>query len=879
MKKVLLLLLFISSSLYAQIPIGQPSDLSACDNGSDGVEIFDLTAIESEILNGLNPSEYSIGFYNSLGGAQTNEGAIEFPMNYANSTSPEIIYVRVEEIADPTNFEVATFELSVNALPVFSINDVTICEGSIAVLNSGLQMLPDFTFQWFKDDAVIPGANASQITVDQTGTYILIVTSSSTGCSYEDSAVVTGIPAPTAVIAGYSLADQSTTVQIEGTPSAVVTFMYDGFPTTVVLNAEGVLALTLPNNTPNAVICLLEVTLSFPSCSAILSSCVALVDNPTGIVNIPDANFKAKLTQLGVDNNSDGEIQYSEAALQTGTLNVSGSNIADLTGLEAFVNITGLHCQVNNLTEVDVSHIQGGDFDFSGNPNLQYINMKNGVANSCIVLLGECCDHICAMFLDLPSLQYICIDENEGPNSNLVWTIPAEINLNSYCSFDVGGNYNTITGSILYDFDTNGCDANDAQPFIKMNINDGTDEGTSFADAEGNYNFYTQEGSFTITPELENPSLFTVSPANATVNFPTNNNSVSTHNFCITANGVVPNAEIVVAPVTPARPGFDAEYQIVYKNTGNQILSGQVYFYYQDAVLDLVSTSVPTSAEATGFLTWNYADLEPFESRSINVTLNVNGPMETPAVNNGDQLIFNVGTNPINGNEIVFSYFQTVVGSFDPNDIICLEGENEDPSAIGNYLHYIVNFENTGTAPAENVVVKVDIDETKYDVSSLQLLNGSHPVEARVKDAKAEFIFKGINLETNGHGNILLKIKSKSSLNEGDTVTKKANIFFDYNFPILTNDANTTFQDLAVEEHLLDRSITVYPNPSQNLINIEANTAINSVQVYDIQGRLLMTHLANDSKTVIDISDKANGVYFFKIYSEKGMKVEKIIKK
>lgn len=879
MKKVLLLLLLISSSLYAQIPIGQPSDLSACDNGGDGVETFNLTTIESEILNGLNPSEYSIGFYNSLEGAQTDEGAIEFPMNYANSISPEIIYVRVEEIEDPTNFEVSTFELSVNAVPVFSIEDIALCQGSIAVLNSGLQILPDLTFEWKKDDIIIPGANGSQITVNQTGTYTLIVTSSSTGCSYEDSAVVTVIPTPTAEITDYSLIDQLAVITISGTPSAIVTYNVDSISTTIVLDATGIITIMSPNFTPNSVVCLIEVTTpGVPSCTAILSSCITLVEIPAGIVNIPDANFKAKLIQLGVDTNNDGEIQYSEAALKTGTLYVSGSNITDLTGLEAFVNITGLNCNGNNLTEVDVSHIQGDDFDFSGNPNLQYINMKNGVANSCIVLLNECCNYACSMFLDLPSLQYVCIDENEA-TTDMFWIVPEEINLNSYCSFDVGGNYNTINGSVVFDLNNDGCDDNDAQPFIKVSINDGTEQGISFADATGKYIFYTQEGNFTITPQLENPSHFTVSPVNATVNFLTNNNSVSTNNFCITANGVQPNAEIVVAPITPARPGFDAEYRIVYKNTGNQVLSGQVYFYFNDAVLDLVSTNVPTSAEATGLLTWNYTDLYPFESRSINVVLNVNGPMETPAVNNGDELIFNVGTNPINGNEIVFSYHQTVVGSFDPNDIICLQGDNESPSEIGNYLHYIVNFENTGTAPAENVVVKVDIDATKYDVPSLQLLNGSHAVEARVHNNVTEFIFKNIGLETNGHGNILLKIKSKETLNAGDTVTKKANIFFDYNFPILTNDANTTFQDLSVEEHLRDNSIAVYPNPSHNVVNIEAGSVINSVQVYDIQGRLLMTHLAIDTKTKIDISDKANGIYFFKIYSNNGIKVEKIIKK
>jgi len=304
---------------------------------------------------------------------------------------------------------------------------------------------------------------------------------------------------------------------------------------------------------------------------------------------------------------------------------------------------------------------------------------------------------------------------------------------------------------------------------------------------------------------------------------------------------------------------------------------------FDDARTDFISAEPTADAIGINSLTWNYENLMPFENRSIEIRLNVNGPMETPAVNNGDLLNFTTSITPVVNDELPldnqFAYNQTVVGSFDPNDIVCIQGDNLSTSEIGNYLHYIVNFENTGTAPAENVVVRVEIDTDKYDLPSLQLLNGSHPVEVMVNNNIAEFIFKTINLETNGHGNILLKIRSKSSINEGETVTKKANIFFDYNFPILTNEANTTFQDLSVDEHLMDNSIRLYPNPSRDVVNVEASSMINSVQVYDIQGRLLMTHLANEEKTTVDMGDQATGVYFFKINSDKGVKVEKIIKK
>ena len=74
------------------------------------------------------------------------------------------------------------------------------------------------------------------------------------------------------------------------------------------------------------------------------------------IVNIPDANFKAHLLgNTAINTNSDSEIQVSEARAFSGTINCSNSSIADLTGVEAFVNLTQLKCYGNLLTSLDVS--------------------------------------------------------------------------------------------------------------------------------------------------------------------------------------------------------------------------------------------------------------------------------------------------------------------------------------------------------------------------------------------------------------------------------------------------------------------------------------------------------------------------------------------
>ena len=73
-------------------------------------------------------------------------------------------------------------------------------------------------------------------------------------------------------------------------------------------------------------------------------------------VNIPDANFKAYLVgNTAINTNGDNQIQVSEAAAFTDTIDCSNMNISNLTGIEAFTALTKLYCYTNQLTSLDVS--------------------------------------------------------------------------------------------------------------------------------------------------------------------------------------------------------------------------------------------------------------------------------------------------------------------------------------------------------------------------------------------------------------------------------------------------------------------------------------------------------------------------------------------
>ncbi|ANW96125.1 hypothetical protein AXE80_07470 [Wenyingzhuangia fucanilytica] len=70
---------------------------------------------------------------------------------------------------------------------------------------------------------------------------------------------------------------------------------------------------------------------------------------------IPDANFEQALIDLGHDSGSvDGGVPTANINTLT-SLNVSVSNISDLTGIEAFVALTNLDCSINSLTTLDLS--------------------------------------------------------------------------------------------------------------------------------------------------------------------------------------------------------------------------------------------------------------------------------------------------------------------------------------------------------------------------------------------------------------------------------------------------------------------------------------------------------------------------------------------
>ena len=84
---------------------------------------------------------------------------------------------------------------------------------------------------------------------------------------------------------------------------------------------------------------------------------------------------------------------------------------------------------------------------------------------------------------------------------------------------------------------------------------------------------------------------------------------------------------------------------------------------------------------------------------------------------------------------------------------------------------------------------------------------------------------------------------------------------------------------LSIQEIASDKEIVLYPVPTKQILNISIqNTAkIESVNVFDMKGKLVLISNSSDSK--IDLSVLNSGIYLISVRTSKGIYTEKIIKK
>ncbi|MCL7763102.1 T9SS type A sorting domain-containing protein [Polaribacter sp. Z014] len=599
---------------------------------------------------------------------------------------------------------------------------------------------------------------------------------------------------------------------------------------------------------------------------------------------------QAGLTNLNISNNSLPLLDVS-GNLNLQTLRSSNNQLAvlntlsntSLNYLECSNNLitsldtttintlASLSCSGNLLTELDLSSFSNLSKLYCNNNLLTSLNLKNGNSNTLAYNTFTAKNNT--------NLNAICIDDALVAAGNLGNGIDPHMNFTEYCSF-VPVNSNTITGTVSFDFNNDGCDAADTKSVnTRINSTSANVSASAFSATDGTYTIYINDTNVNTELIPNFPSFFTATPTTQTTNF-TGSGNTETIDFCITANSQVNDVEVYAFTTSESRPGFDTQLRVFYKNNGSTIIpSGTITLNFNENQEIFNNASTSPDAQTSNSLTWNYTNLMPFQESYIDVQFTINTPTNsTNPVNGGDTITYTTSITPLTGdatpadNTHIFS--DIIVNAYDPNDVVCFEGDKISTTQVPNDLTYRVRFQNTGTASAINIVVK-DIIDADLDMTTFQPVAASHSYRTAISNTnKVEFIFENIHLadstsnEPASHGWLFYKIKPKSNTVIGDDFDTTANIYFDYNAPVITNTYNTavaietTIPDNNFEMALinagLDKGIPDSKVFTDN-VNMISNLDVSNKNISDLTGiedftSLTTLNVSDNQLTDLDVS-------------------------
>jgi uncharacterized repeat protein (TIGR01451 family) len=495
-----------------------------------------------------------------------------------------------------------------------------------------------------------------------------------------------------------------------------------------------------------------------------------------------------------------------------------------------------------------------------------------------------------------PGTYSICVYMfNSGTSQNWVPTIPLHPSLTpnqGVCYYNITVTANQTLCNLNFGFrnnrvricgyvyvDLNGNHAKDAgEPGIAgQPVKIGTQ--TVYTNQLGYYVFNLPVGTYQVTYTPVAPYTgYSSHPPSYSVAATTAGQIYCGNDFGVQVPSGQCDVAVDVTPLCTVVPGFTAVYNIKLFNLHGVATGGLLTFNFEPGLLFQSAHPTPASFNNTNAtVTWNVNSIAPGTYQSFNVRLNV--PVGTPLglpvfsfaefTTNGTCTESNLANN-------IDTTHQTVVGSYDPNDKhVSPEGKIAN---VEQELVYTIRFQNTGTAPAVNVVI-ADTLSQYLNWNTFEVKNASHSYIIQREGQYVNFVFSNIMLpdsfsnEPESHGFISFKIKALPNLLPGTEINNRAAIYFDFNEPVITN---TTVNIIDVEldiDNLNKEKIHVVamPNPFKTTTNIWINGEINGaveMVITDLAGRKVLSEISENRLITIQAGNLAPGLYLYELKYE-----------
>ena len=71
--------------------------------------------------------------------------------------------------------------------------------------------------------------------------------------------------------------------------------------------------------------------------------------------------------------------------------------------------------------------------------------------------------------------------------------------------------------------------------------------------------------------------------------------------------------------------------------------------------------------------------------------------------------------------------------------------------------------------------------------------------------------------------------------------------------------------------------VNIYPNPANEFVNIESNEKIISIEIYDVQGKLVFNSYVNDFNFTLNVQEFISNIYLVKIKTDLNIYQEKLL--
>ena len=330
----------------------------------------------------------------------------------------------------------------------------------------------------------------------------------------------------------------------------------------------------------------------------------------------------------------------------------------------------------------------------------------------------------------------------------------------------------------------------------------------------------------------------------------------------------------------PFRPGRESVINIYASNSGCEETNGIVKFVL-DNQLTLVYAN-PTPVLITGdTLFWNFTNLN-YYTNDFSAFIRV---VTDTVAQIGDTICLSMLVLPSEedaDNHIDMCY--PVINSYDPNiKSVSPQGFGSDGFISNNQtMYYYIQFQNTGNAEAIDIHI-IDSLDTDLNLQSLKIISSSHPMELDIiYNRVLDFRFNNINLpdsnsnEPASHGYVIYEIEQNANLPVWTEITNTANIYFDFNPPIVTNTTLNTIRSSTGIEDMTSYPLTIYPNPATTQLTITGYTPA----YLKLCNTLGQTVAEENNTNKLLLGTLPQGLYVLQLFDAKGglVKAEKVVK-